>query len=408
MGRWWRMRRQEGRRRRNAADGGRDLGSRRECARKGGVNSEPHGTCCVSEESTANAEGVLAGSLQTGRQSSDVGRYGDIQEVFLDGANGGEKDMEYFFNCWFELIHQLQPRAVIFSDAGPDIRWIGDEAGVAGTTCWSLFNQSSVTIGHIDDVYNREGDPYGRDWVPAECDVSIRPGWFWHSSERPKSALTLLDIYYKSVGRNCLLLLNVPPNSSGLISDEDLQALQEFTTLRKTIFSHNLALNAIVSASSSRGGPNDPRFNPSNILEEGIYTYWAPDELQDYWGIFLDLGQIISFNVVQVQEPIQMGQRVIEFHVDVIKDGEWITITNGTTIGYKRLLMFPMVKAQFMRLTIDKSRADPLISYLSIHLDPFSTVHDVYNASARSSFSDSQSTKLTTSRHSGNANVATI
>lgn len=250
--------------------------------------------------------------------------------------------------------------------------------------------------------YNQNGDPRGLDWVPAECDVSIRPGWFWHSSQHPKSALTLLDIYYKSVGRNCLLLLNVPPNSSGLISDEDLQVLQEFTALRRTIFSQNLAQNAIVVASSTRGGPDDPWFAPSNVLQEGIHTYWAPDEHQIYWALYVDLDEEVSFNVMQVQEPIQMGQRVIQFHLDVIEDGEWKMVINGTTIGYKRLLQFPMVKVQFLRFIINKSRADPLISYFGIYLDPFSTNNDIHNASS------SRVIDVTTSRLSGNNSTTSI
>ena len=121
------------------------------------------------------------------------------------------------------------------------------------------------------DRYSQGGDPFGQDWVPAECDVSIRPGWFWHASESPKSAQTLLDIYYKSVGRNCLLLLNVPPNSSGLISDEDIQVLREFNKLRKSIFSHNVANSSAVSASSTRRGIVDSQFDSVNVLEEGMF-----------------------------------------------------------------------------------------------------------------------------------------
>lgn len=169
-----------------------------------------------------------------------------------------------------------------------------------------------------------------------------------------------------------------------------------------------MAWHAIVSASSTRGGPEDPQFAPSNVLQEGIYTYWAPDELQCDWAIFLDLGQLIQFNVMQVQEPIQMGQRVIEFRLDVIKDGEWITVINGTTIGYKKLVQFPMVETQYLRFVIDKSRADPLISYLGIYLDPFSTLYDVHNASAQSSLSDSRVRELATSELSGNKSTAAI
>ncbi|XP_010943373.1 putative alpha-L-fucosidase 1 [Elaeis guineensis] len=335
--------------------------------------------------------------------------YGDIQEVWLDGAKGeGEKDMDYLFRCWFALIHQLQPNAVIFSDAGPDSRWIGDENGVANSTCWSLFNQSSVTIGHTDDQYSQGGDPHGHDWVPPECDVSIRPGWFWHSSEHPKSAMALLDIYYKSVGRNCLLILNVPPNSSGLISDEDLQVLHDFTAIRSTIFSINLAQNATVTASNVRGGMSNTHFGPYNVLQQGIYGYWAPEEGETDWTILLDLGQSVAFNVLQVQEPIQMGQRVIKFHVDILRNGRWTTVVCGTTIGYKRLLQFPMVETRFLWFIIDDSRADPLISYIGIYLDPFTVINDLPSTVVHSSFNDTQAIKLSTYKHSGNASIATI
>ncbi|KAK9663990.1 hypothetical protein RND81_14G011700 [Saponaria officinalis] len=300
-------------------------------------------------------------------------RYGEIKEVFLDGAKGeGEKDMEYLFDVWFDLIHQLQPGAVIFSDAGPDVRWVGDEAGVAGSTCWSPFNRTAAKIGDTDTRYEQEGDQHGHDWVPAECDVSIRPGWFWHASESPKSALTLLDIYYKSVGRNCKLLLNVPPNSSGLISEEDIRVLQEFSELRTSIFSVNLAKHALVTASSTRGGRNS-RFDASRVIEEGIHTYWAPAEGQVDWILEFDLGEKTTFNVVQLQEPIQLGQRIISFYVEIVNDeGEWHKIVDGTTIGHKRLLRFSEVQTEKLRLVIVQARADPLISYFGVHMDPYS------------------------------------
>lgn len=258
----------------------------------------------------------------------------------------------------------------------------------------------------ISNRYSRGGDPHGHDWVPAECDVSIRPGWFWHASELPKSAITLLDIYYKSVGRNCLFLLNVPPNSSGLISDEDVQVLQEFTEIRQTIFSHNLAKNAVLSASSTRGGISDSRFDPVHVLEENINTYWAPEEDQSDWIIYLDLGKSVSFNMLQVQEPIQMGQRVIEFHLDILtEEGEWQRVINGTTVGYRRLLRFPTIESQYLRFVIDKSRADPLISHLGFYLDPFSIVNDASGTSSKSLLNGTQVIQLTAYNHSLNATM---
>lgn len=226
--------------------------------------------------------------------------------------------------------------------------------------------------------YSQEGDPFGHDWVPAECDVSIRPGWFWHASQVPKSSLELLDLFYKSVGRNCQLLLNVPPNSSGLISAEDLQVLRGFTQLRNLIFSHNLAENALLSAISTRGGLNDSRFSSQNILQEGIYSYWAPGKDQSSWALYLDFPHSVKFNVLLVQEPVQMGQRIIQFHLDILnEEGEWQEVTHSTTVGYRRLLLFPAVETCHVRFVIDRSRADPLISYFGIYIDPFSNFSDV-------------------------------
>ncbi|GKA36621.1 alpha-L-fucosidase 1 [Tanacetum coccineum] len=323
--------------------------------------------------------------------------YGNIKEVWLDGAKGeGEKDMEYYFENWFNLIHQLQPGAVIFSDAGPDVRWVGDEGGYASTTCWSPFNRSNAAIGDTDTSYSQGGDPLGQDWVPAECDVSIRPGWFWHPSERPKSATELLELYYNSVGRNCLLLLNVPPNSSGLISEEDVKVLREFSNLKNSIFEYNLAKKAIVSASSTRGGDNDTRFNPRSIIKEGIYTYWAPNKNQSHWVIYLDFQELVSFNVIQIQEPIQMGQRIVKFHVDAVnKDGEWSKVLSGTTVGYRRLIRFPSVKTQSLRLVIDKSRSDPLVAFLGLYVDTVSVIRNTKsnrttNSSSYTNFNGSQ------------------
>ncbi|KAH9700392.1 alpha-L-fucosidase 1 [Citrus sinensis] len=329
-------------------------------------------------------------------------RYGEIKEVWLDGAKGeGEKDMEYFFDSWFSLIHQLQPRAVIFSDVGPDTRWIGDEAGVAGSTCWSLFNRSDAKIGGTDPRYSQGGDPHGHDWVPAECDVSIRRGWFWHASEAPKSAVELLDLYYKSVGRNCLLLLNVPPNSSGLISAEDIQVLQEFSDLRKSIFSYNLAENALVSASSTRGGISSSQFDPHNVMKEGIYTYWAPEENQSDWTLLINLQEPVSFNVLQVQEPIHMGQRIIKFHLDILnEEGTWKKVINGTTVGYQRLLQFPTVKSQQLRFVIDKSRAEPLISHSGIYMDKFSIVSSMSDSTSQTSLNGSHILQKSMFNHS--------
>ncbi|CAH2060346.1 unnamed protein product [Thlaspi arvense] len=273
-----------------------------------------------------------------------------------------------------DLIHQLQPNAVIFSDAGPDVRWIGDEAGVAGSTCWSLFNRTNAKIGDTDPLYSQEGDGFGQDWVPAECDVSIRPGWFWHALESPKPAVKLLDIYYDSVGRNCLFLLNVPPNTSGLISEQDIKVLEEFREMKKSIFSNNLARKATVVNSTSVRGDQSSQFGPENVLEEGLEKYWAPEEKQKEWELRFEFQEPVSFNVLEIQEPIQMGQRVASFHLEIQSIGskKWESVVTGTTVGFKRLIRFPRVKSRSLKLVVDKARTDPLISYLGIYMDKFS------------------------------------
>lgn len=253
--------------------------------------------------------------------------------------------------------------------------------------------------------YQKQGDPFGPDWVPALCDVSIRPGWFWHASEHPKSARNLLEIYYKSVGRNCKLLLNVPPNSSGLISPEDIKVLQEFHELRSAIFSHNLAASAFLNASSTRGGTQESRFSPYKVLEEGIHTYWAPEENQSKWILYINLKELVSFNVLHVQEPIHMGQRVIEFHLEALnRDGIWKRVVNGTTIGYQRLLLFPKIKSQHLKLVVNKSRADPLISYLGIYMDPVTVLsEDMPDKKSFTSFNGTQALHITTINDSRSA-----
>jgi len=161
--------------------------------------------------------------------------------------------------------------------------------------------------------------------VPALCDVSNKPGWFWHASEYPKSARKLLEIYYKFVGRNCKLLLNAPPNSSGHIYAEDIQVLRKFSKLRCSIFSHNLAASASLNSSSTRGGFRDTRCSPYKVLEDGIHTYWAHKENQSKWILYTNLKELVSFNVLQAQEHVHMGQRVIKFYLEALsRAGLWI------------------------------------------------------------------------------------
>lgn len=219
--------------------------------------------------------------------------------------------------------------------------------------------------------YLNTGDSRGTNWLPAECDVSIRPGWFWHKSEAPKKLSELLEIYYKSVGRNCVLLLNVPPNTTGLISEADVQRLKQFRGAINTIFSSNLAKDCRVETSSQRGGENGG-FGPENALDDDhLWTYWAPSEKEkeDYWIEFEAKSGKIAFNVIRIQEAIGLGQRVKKHEIYV--DGA--RVVNGSTIGYKRLhrLEMGVVHASSVRIKIVRAKGIPLISSIGLHFDPF-------------------------------------
>ncbi|KAK6118036.1 hypothetical protein DH2020_048201 [Rehmannia glutinosa] len=301
-----------------------------------------------------------------------LNRYGSVREIWFDGAKGSNApNMTYDFREWFSMVKELQSSINIFSDAGPDIRWVGNEKGYAGSTCWSTINATSLSIGNASTLdYLNTGDPKGTNWLPAECDVSIRTGWFWHKSQAPKSLSELLDIYYKSVGRNCVLLLNVPPNTTGLISESDVRRLKQFRGAINTIFSTNLAENCSLEACSQRGGENGG-FGPKNVLDDDhLWTYWAPSEKhkENYWIEFKPKSGKIKFNVIRIQEAIGLGQRIKkhEIYVDGIK------VARGSTVGYKRLhrLEMGVVDGFSVKIKIVKAKGIPLISSIGLHFDP--------------------------------------
>ncbi|XP_062150980.1 alpha-L-fucosidase 1-like [Alnus glutinosa] len=300
-------------------------------------------------------------------------KYGSVREIWFDGAKGSNApNMSYYFTDWFAMVKELQASINIFSDAGPDVRWVGDEKGSAGSTCWSTVNRTALSIGNATIVdYLNTGDPKGTDWLPPECDVSIRAGWFWHKSESPKKLSELLEIYYNSVGRNCLLLLNVPPNSNGLISESDVHRLREFRAAIDTIFSTNLAENCFIKASSQRGGKGGG-FGPENVLDgDHLWTYWVPrdESEEEHWIEIRGVGEGLTFNVIRIQEAIGLGQRIKRHEIYV--DGK--CVAKGTTVGYKRLhrLQGGMVEGQVVRIRIRESKGVPLISSIGLHLDPF-------------------------------------
>ena len=296
-----------------------------------------------------------------------LSNYGPVVEVWFDGAKGkNTRDMDYHFEKYWSLVRQLQPSAVIFSDEGPDIRWIGNEKGSAGESCWSMLDRDKVSVGKADTNYLNAGDPNGPDWVPGETDVSIRKGWFWHPDQRPKSVQELLDIYFSSVGRNSVLLLNVPPDNRGLIPQEDVNRLAELRQVLDGIFDENLAESAMIRASEERG----PAFAGSKVLDGDLATYWATEDGRESGWLELDLAEKASFNVLLVQEPITLGQRVKQYRFEALLNGKWMPLSSGTTIGFKKLDRFETVTTRKIRLVIEDARACPLISEIGLYHDP--------------------------------------
>jgi alpha-L-fucosidase len=300
--------------------------------------------------------------------------YGPIFEVWHDGANGGDgfyggakekrlidKRTYYDWPRTWELIRSLQPQAVIFSDAGPDIRWVGNENGIAGETCWATYRPVAADggPGMPGDVREKElnvGTKHSGPWLPAECDVSIRPGWFWHEKENAqvKTPRQLMDLYYQSVGRGASFLLNIPPDRRGLLHEADVASLAGFGKLRQATFATNLAAHATVKASNVRG--NSDSYAARNLLNGRRDTCWATDDTVTRAEVSFELPRPANFNLVRLREDIRLGQRVEAFAVDVWKDGQWSPFGEGTSIGSCRILCSNNpVSAARVRLRITQS-----------------------------------------------------
>lgn len=300
--------------------------------------------------------------------------YGPVAEIWFDGACGegpNGRRQEYDWLRIHATVRRLQPDALIFSDAGPDVRWIGNEKGIAGDPCWATFDPKLIPRPGISDeaLFRalQHGQPDGTVWRPGECDVSIRPGWFWHKKEdaQVRSVDNLVDLYFKSVGRNSLLLLNLPPNTDGLVSDPDVQAMAGFRAKLDAIFKTDLAAGKPTTASNAR--ENDPTFGPQDAVDNKPETYWATDDDATTGWLEIDLGKPTRFNIARLEEPISLGQRVAVYRLEYLNGDQWKTIVSGTTIGHKKLDRFAPVTARRVRLVIDKALACPAIKAVGLY-----------------------------------------
>jgi alpha-L-fucosidase len=308
-------------------------------------------------------------------------QYGPIFEMWFDGANGGDGyyggkrerrsipgATYYDWPTTLNIVRQMEPEVLFFSDAGPGVRWVGNERGVAGETNWNTITPDTLFAGKagIEKLLNT-GHENGTHWIPAEVDVSIRKGWFYHAEEDTlvKSPQQLFDIYLTSVGRGSTLLLNVPPDRRGLIHEKDVASLRGFREMLDTIFKNNLALKKKITANTWRG--KSKRFSPDQLTDGDRETYWATDDSIRQGSVEINFEEETEINYVVMQEYIKLGQRVKAFSVEAFQKGQWKEIASGTTIGYKRILKVNPVRATKLRVTILDAKACLAISNLEVY-----------------------------------------
>lgn len=310
-----------------------------------------------------------------------LSRYGDVFEVWFDGANGGDGwyggakdsrsiDRKNYYNYpkIYEMLDELQPQAVVFSDGGPGCRWVGNENGFAGATNWSFLRAGEVYPGYSKYRELQYGHADGNQWTAAECDVSIRPGWFYHPEEddKVKTVDQLTDLYYRSVGHNATLLLNFPVDRNGLIHPVDSANAVNFHQRIQKELSHNLLAGLTPKASDERGKDFSAR-----ALTDGKYdTYWATKDDVTTGAIEFALPRVERVNRMLLQEYIPLGQRVQSFVVEYLDNKQWTPVKlneETTTIGYKRLLRFETIQTKALRVRITAARGSLCINNIEAY-----------------------------------------
>lgn len=295
--------------------------------------------------------------------------YGPIWELWWDGANGegpnGKKQV-YDWRRFENTVRQLSPATVIFSDIGPDIRWVGNESGIAGKTNWNYLDTAGYKrgLGAPANDTLQQGNVFGKNWIPAECDVSIRPGWFWHANEdtQVKSPERLFDLYLKSVGRGANLLLNVPPDNQGLIHENDVEALIGFKKLRD----ENFGTNLLKQANSYWEFLDDDRM-PDSLqvraisLSPKIYSINVEN-------FVVQLQQPARINCIVLREAIHLGQTIRKFKVLLYNKDQVVNEITGTTVGRKRILTFPTSTITSFKVFLEDAKGNDNISGVAAYL----------------------------------------
>ena len=297
------------------------------------------------------------------------GNKGKFVEVWMDGARGdGAQKVTYTFDKWFDAIRKAQGDIAIFSAEPTNVRWIGNEKGIAGDPVWQKVNPDKIR-NNPSNSYLNHGDPEGKQYSVGEADVSIRSGWFYHDNQEPKSLRELMDIYFKSVGRGTLLLLNIPPNQDGKFADADVARLKEFRQTLDQLYSVNYAAGALVEADSTR---RNPLYKASHLTDGNEKTSWAPADDAKTGSFVLDLGKEQHFDVVELKETIEKGQRISGFTIDVAVNGQWVPFGAGSTVGYRRLIKGQPVDSRYLRVSITDAQATPILNGVSVYKTPAS------------------------------------
>lgn len=314
--------------------------------------------------------------------------YGDLFMSWHDGANGGDgyyggaRESRYIdrvnyygWDTTWAMTREMQPGACIFSDMGPDVRWVGNESGFAGDTCWATFtpkgmdDEDKPAIGNSRYWESINGHRNGKYWMPAECDVPLRPGWFYHPEQDSlvKSPAELFDLYCKSVGRGQCLDLGLCPDTRGILHENDVASLQALGELLEKAFSGNLAPEGEITLSNIRGNDNES-YGTHNLFDDDRYSYWATDDSVFNPELILEFNKPVSFNIVTIRENIRLGQRIDEFAIDTWEKDAWQEVARASSIGALRIIRLPEAETfAKIRLRVIRSSASPCISEFGVY-----------------------------------------
>lgn len=304
--------------------------------------------------------------------------YGPLFEMWFDGANGGDGyyggayetrwvESGYLYYDWpkvIDIIRELSPETVVWSSSLPDARWCSNERGIIDKHCWAMATPENMYPGGRDNIeVLKHGEENGSRWAPAEADVSIRPGWFYHDYEQPKSPEHLFDIYLSSVGRGGTLLLNLAPDRRGRIPEQDVESLMRWRAMVESAFSKDLALDAKFSASSSRGWGYSAR-----SMKGENTSYWATADDITTGDVSIQWTDDITAKYIAIQEHIALGQRVKEFAIEARIGDRWQSLANGTTIGYKQIIpLSDGVTTNELRIRFIDSRGPLAIARIAVY-----------------------------------------